>query len=188
MHSTRQHSTTQQSDGKLLRNEAGLRAQSSTLCFTRQHSTTWWSDEKLVWREVGLGLGLRAQSSNPRAQSRTLYSTSIVRWSDQKFVWREVGLRAQSRTLENPCICTQPSLHCAKEISARVKVDNFENPGDIRSSYSSQSRIIVVVTVYGTVPPSPDLVGSWSPPVHLQRQLSIKSNNDKKTVDHSGHV
>ena len=42
-----------ETDGKLGRNEVGLRAEHETLCSTSQHSTKWRSDEKFAKKEVG---------------------------------------------------------------------------------------------------------------------------------------
>ena len=89
--STSQHSTTWLSDGRLMRKEAGLRAQRGSVCSTSQHSTTWLSDEKLVKKEAGL-----------RVQCGFVCSTSqhSTTWlSDGRLVRKEAGLRAQCQTL-----------------------------------------------------------------------------------------
>ena len=52
----------QNPDRKLVRKEAGLRAQCGALYSTIQHRTTWWSDGKLVKKEVELTVTVVSKS------------------------------------------------------------------------------------------------------------------------------
>ena len=88
---TSQHSTTRKLAQKRVRKEAGLRTNHRTLCSTSHHSTTHRSDWKFVRKEAGL-----------RTHHRTLCSTShhsTTHRSDWKFVRKEAGLRTHHRTL-----------------------------------------------------------------------------------------
>ena len=72
-HSTQYHMET---DGKLVRNEAGLSAEHETLCSTCQHSTTRRSDGKLVRKEVR-GLEFSAETAIPAVRSGGLISQFV---------------------------------------------------------------------------------------------------------------